>query len=130
MSESHEPGTLKGRKLVQVALTTRDMERSKRFYRDVLGLPLLFETGGMMFFDLEGTRLLIGTENAGHSPGGSVLYFDAPDIDRLAPALEEKGVEFLGPAQVVQRTDTHELKIRAFRDPDGNPLELMGMVPR
>jgi hypothetical protein len=31
---------------------------------------------------------------------------------------------------VVQRTDTHELKIRAFRDPDGNPLELMGMVPR
>ena len=130
MSESHEPGTLKGRKLVQVALTTRDMERSKRFYRDVLGLPLLFETGGMMFFDLQGTRLLIGTENAGHSPGGSVLYFDAPDIDRLAPALEEKGVEFLGPAQVVQRTDTHELKIRAFLDPDGNPLELMGMVPR
>jgi len=60
MSESHEPGTLKGRKLVQVALTTRDMERSKRYYRDVLGLPLLFEAGGMMFFDLQGTRLLIG----------------------------------------------------------------------
>lgn len=130
MSESHEAGTLRGRKLVQVALTTRDLERSRRFYRDVLGLPLLFEAGGMMFFDLQGTRLLIGTENPGNSPGGSVLYFDAPDIDRLASALEEKGVEFLGPAQVVQRTDTHELKIRAFHDPDGNPLELMGMVPR
>ncbi|HEY2445477.1 MAG TPA: VOC family protein [Rhizomicrobium sp.] len=128
MSESH--ASLEGRKLVQVALTTRDMERSRHFYRDVLGLPLLFETGGMMFFDLQGVRLLIGTENAGHSPGGSVLYFDAPDIDRLGPALEKRGVGFLGPARVVQRTDTHELKIRAFRDPDGNPLELMGMVPR
>jgi len=30
------------------------MERSKRYYRDVLGLPLLFEAGRMMFFDLQG----------------------------------------------------------------------------
>jgi extradiol dioxygenase family protein len=84
----------------------------------------------MMFFDLAGTRLLIGTENTAGRPGGSILYFDAPDLDALAPALEAKGVKFMGPAQVVQRTETHELKIRAFRDPDGNVLQLMGNVPR
>jgi methylmalonyl-CoA/ethylmalonyl-CoA epimerase len=122
--------TLGGRKLVQVALTVGDLERSRNFYRDTLGLPLLFEAGSMMFFDLVGIRLLLGTENPAGAPGGSVLYFDAPDIDTLGPALEAKGVTFLGPAQVVQRTDTHELKIRAFRDPDGNVLELMGSVPR
>jgi len=122
--------TLGGRRLVQVALTVRDLERSRNFYRDTLGLPLLFEAGSMMFFDLGGIRLLLGTENPAGAPGGSVLYFDAPDIDTLGPALEAKGVTFLGPAQVVQRTDTHELKIRAFRDPDGNVLELMGSVPR
>jgi methylmalonyl-CoA/ethylmalonyl-CoA epimerase len=115
---------------VQVALTVGDLERSRNFYRDTLGLPLLFEAGSMMFFDLVGIRLLLGTENPAGAPGGSVLYFDAPDIDTLGPALEAKGVTFLGPAQVVQRTDTHELKIRAFRDPDGNVLELMGSVPR
>jgi methylmalonyl-CoA/ethylmalonyl-CoA epimerase len=122
--------TLGGRRLVQVALTIRDLARSRSFYRDTLGLPLLFEAANMMFFDLGGMRLLLGTENAAGQPGGSNLYFDAPDIDALGPKLEAKGVTFLGPAQVVQRTETHELKIRAFRDPDGNVLQLMGSVPR
>jgi catechol 2,3-dioxygenase-like lactoylglutathione lyase family enzyme len=130
MSEAGEEATLRNRKLVQIALTARDIERSRHFYRDVLGLPLLFEAGGMLFFELPGLRLMIGTENSAGAPGGSVLYFDAPDIDSLAPALERKGIQFLGPSQTVQTTATHDLKLRAFRDPDGNPLALMGMVER
>lgn len=122
--------SLAGRKLVQVALTSRDIERSRQFYRDTLGIPLLFEVGTMMFFDLGGTRLLVGSENNAGEPGGSILYIDAPDIDTLGPALEARGVRFLGPSQVVQSTASHELKIRAFRDPDGNVLQLMGHVPR
>ena len=114
----------------QISIIVKDVERATAFYRDVLGLPLLFEAGGMLFFDLAGTRLLIGTENSAGAPGGSVLYFEAPDIDGLAPALEAKGVRFPGPSQVVQRTETHELKLREFRDPDGNVLALLGMVPR
>ena len=128
--ENYESGSLRGRKLVQVALTTRDLGRSRRFYQDTLGLTLLFEAGSMLFFDLGGTRLLVGSENTGGEPGGSILYLDAPDIDSLGPALESRGVTFLGPAQVVQRSETHELKIRAFRDPDDNTLQLMGNVPR
>ena len=128
--ESNEQATLGGRRLVQVALTVSDLDRSRQFYRDVLGLPLLFEAGNMVFFDLAGIRLFIGTENPAGAPGGSVLYFDAPDIDALGPDLENRGVTFLGPAQIVQRTENHELKIRAFRDPDGNVLQLMGNVPR
>jgi catechol 2,3-dioxygenase-like lactoylglutathione lyase family enzyme len=122
--------TLGARRLVQVALTVRDLARSRGFYRDTLGLPLLFEAGNMLFFDMGGTRLLLGTENTFGQPGGSILYFDAPDIDALGPALEANGVIFMGPPQVVQRTETHETKIRAFRDPDGNVLQLMGSVPR
>ncbi|HEY2069295.1 MAG TPA: VOC family protein [Rhizomicrobium sp.] len=122
--------TLSGRKLVQVALTCRDLDRARSFYRDTLGLPLLFEAGSMLFFQLEGLRLMIGKEEAaGSAIGGSVLYFDAPDIDALGAALEAKGVAFPRPAEIVQRTPTHELKLRAFHDPDGNALALMGMVP-
>jgi methylmalonyl-CoA/ethylmalonyl-CoA epimerase len=122
--------TLAGRKLVQAALTVTDLPRSVAFYRDVLGFPLMFETNGMAFFQAGELRLMIGS-NSPDPPGrGTVLYFDAPDIDELAPTLEAKGVGFIGLVEVVQRTDTHELKLRIFRDPDGNPLALMGMVPR
>ncbi len=125
-----EPATLAGRALVQAGLSTRNLDRARSFYRDTLGLPLLFEAGGMLFFQLEGMRLMVGLQPDETKPiGGSLLYFDTPDIDTLAPALEARGVRFLGPAVVVQRTATHELKLREFFDPDGNPLALMGMVP-
>jgi len=127
-AETKSP-SLAGRKLVQVALTTRDAERSKAFYRDVLGLPLLFEVPNMTFYQLGDLRLMVGMENS-MTPGGSVLYLDAPDIDTLGAELEKRGVRFLGPATVVQRTEKGELRLREFRDPDGNSLALMGFVPR
>jgi catechol 2,3-dioxygenase-like lactoylglutathione lyase family enzyme len=123
-------GTLAGRKLVQVALTCRDLDRARTFYRDTLGLPLMFEAGNMLFFQVEGQRLMIGKEEQpGSVIGGGVIYFDAPDIDALGSALEARGVRFERPAETVQRTATHELKLRAFHDPDGNAIALMGMVP-
>jgi catechol 2,3-dioxygenase-like lactoylglutathione lyase family enzyme len=117
---------------VQIALTTRDLDRARTFYRDTLGLPLLFEVRNMLFFQLEGgPRLMIGKEERPGDPiGGAAIYFDAPDIDAIGAALEAKGVAFLGPAETLQRTDTHELKLRGFRDPDGNFVALMGMVPK
>jgi catechol 2,3-dioxygenase-like lactoylglutathione lyase family enzyme len=114
-----------------VALTCRDIDRARTFYRDTLGLPLLFEAGNMLFFQLEGVRLMVGLA---HEPdqaiGGSLLYFDAPDMETLGDALEARGVKFLGPAVTVQQTETHELRLREFYDPDGNALALMGMVPK
>jgi catechol 2,3-dioxygenase-like lactoylglutathione lyase family enzyme len=123
--------TLAGRKLVQMGLSCRDLDRARSFYRDTLGLPLLFEAGNMLFFQLEGLRLMVGLAQNPEQPiGGSIMYFDAPDIDALGAALETKGVKFTGPAVTVQQTQTHELKLREFYDPEGNPLALMGMVPK
>src|SRR5579872_4640446 len=73
---------LTGRPLIQVALTVRDQDRARCFYRDTLGLPLLFEAEGMMFFQLDSLRPMVGLQHEpGQSIGGSLLYFDAPDID-------------------------------------------------
>jgi catechol 2,3-dioxygenase-like lactoylglutathione lyase family enzyme len=131
VNTSTKPATpsLAGRKLVQVALTTRDPERSKAFYRDVLGLQMLFEVPNMVFYQLGDMRLLVGVEPS-MTPGGSVLYIDAPDIDTLGGELERRGVRFGGGVTVVQRTEQGELKLREFKDPDGNSLALMGFVPR
>jgi catechol 2,3-dioxygenase-like lactoylglutathione lyase family enzyme len=128
-SANQAPPTLAGRKLVQVAITTRDAERSKQFYRDVLGLQLLFEVPNMTFYQMGEQRLMVGVESS-MTPGGSVLYIDAPDIDALGGELEKRGVSFLGPVTVLQRTDKGELKLREFKDPDGNALALMGFVPK
>jgi catechol 2,3-dioxygenase-like lactoylglutathione lyase family enzyme len=120
---------LAGRKLVQVALTCRDLDRARTFYRDTLGLTLLFEAGTMLFFDCGGQRLMVGLAEQKDQPiGGAYFYFDAPDIPELGPALAAKGVEFTGKAETVQKTDAGELKLQFFKDPDGNALALMGMV--
>lgn len=129
MPSETDGGLLAGRSLVQVALTTRDLDRARAFYGDTLGLSLLFEAGGMLFFQLAGLRLMIGL-SPDQPIGGALLYFDAPDIESLGPALEAKGVRFLNDAQTVQRGEAGDLKLREFLDPDGNPLALMGWTPR
>src|SRR4051812_14121121 len=95
---------LAGRKLVQVALTCRDLDRARAFYRDTLGLPLMFEAGNMLFFQLEGLRLMVGlSEKPGQSIGGSYIYFDAPDVEVLVAALRARGVELVGNTETLQR---------------------------
>jgi catechol 2,3-dioxygenase-like lactoylglutathione lyase family enzyme len=128
---SNAAASLASRPLAQVALTVKNMDNARGFYRDVLGLPMLFEVTGMMFFQLQGLRLLVGQARSDEQPiGGSVLYFDTPEFEDTSLALERKGVAFIGPAQTVQRTETQDLKLREFLDPDGNALAIMGLVSR
>ena len=123
---------LAGRKLMQVALTVRDLDRARTFYRDTLGLNLMFEAGTMLFFDIGGQRLMVGlAEKPDQLVGGSTyIYFDAPDLPDLVAALKSKGVEMIGNTETLQRSETHELKLQFFKDPDGNQIGLMGMVPK
>ncbi len=131
MSAKPVSASLTGRGLHQVGLYACDLARTKAFYEGVLGLPFLFEVSGMLFFQLKDMRLMIGKAHDEKAPfGGGILYFDAPDIDMLGPALEAKGVEFSGPAVTLQDTGTHLLKLRSFADPDGNALALMGLVAK
>ena len=53
------------------------------FYRDVLGLKLMFEVSGMAFFDAGGIRLMIGpAHHQGDLQNNTYVYFDAGDWDR------------------------------------------------
>lgn len=121
---------LEGHPLQQVALTTRDLPRAVGFYRDALGLPLLFESNGMAFFDVAGMRLMIAHDPARPqtSRPTSILYFDAPDFEAALERLRATGIALVGPVETVQRTARGELKLQQFEDPDGNALAIMGTV--
>ena len=46
-------------RLGQIAITVHDVERATAFYRDTLGLTLLFTAGKLAFFDCGGVRLML-----------------------------------------------------------------------
>jgi methylmalonyl-CoA/ethylmalonyl-CoA epimerase len=118
-------------KVVQVALTVRDLPRAVAFYRDTLGLAFMFETNGMAFFQAGDMRLMVGLARAGSIPiGGSVIYFNAAEWAATEAALLRRGVRFVHATEVVQRENGREHVLREFTDPDGNMLAIMGWRPQ
>jgi methylmalonyl-CoA/ethylmalonyl-CoA epimerase len=113
----------------QVALTVKDVQRALAFYRDVLGLPFLFEAGNMAFFDCGGVRLMLTmAENPG-ATYGSILYYKTPDIHATSEALTARGVTFESPAHLIAKMPDHDLWMAFFKDSEGNLLGLMSEVP-
>jgi methylmalonyl-CoA/ethylmalonyl-CoA epimerase len=114
-------------KIVQIALGTRDLQKAIAFYRDTLGLKLMFEVSGMAFFEVGAVRLMIGPNETGKAPqGDAYLYFDAGDWAATEAALERRGVKFDRPTEILQRAEGKEHALRFFKDPDGNFLAIMG----
>ena len=120
------PG-LKG--MLQIAIATDDPAKLANYYRDTLGLSVLFETTGMSFFGAGGVRLMIGPAHGGAKQGDKILYFEPQDFAAAEAALEARSVKFQQAANVLQRESGRELALRPFADPDGNMLALMGWRP-
>ena len=113
--------------ICQIALASADPGALVAFYRDTLGFPVLFETNGMTFFQSGATRLMIGAAQPGQQVGGdAILYFEPRDWSSTESALEAKGIAFLHPAQKLQEAQGRELMLRAFKDPEGHALAIMG----
>ena len=113
----------------QIAVTVADLEQATEFYRDVLGMSLLFQAPGMAFFQCGDVRLMLGAaagESADHPT--HILYYRVDDIRAAHRMLEARGVEFVHEPRAVHRTDTQELWLAFFRDLDGHTLALMSEV--
>lgn len=123
------------RRIGQVAVTVKDLERATAFYRDRLGLRYLFSAPpGMAFFDCGGTRILLGTTATTGEIGGaqlsSILYFDTPDIHTAHGDLEARGVAFRQPPEKVADLGDRELWLALFDDGEGNVMALMSEPPK
>lgn len=116
----------------QVALTVGDLAAARRFYRDQLGLTLLFEANNMLFFDVGGTRLMLAADPARQPPPRptGILYFHADDFPAALARLTTSGARLVGAVETVQQTPKGALRLQQFEDPDGNMLAIMGFVAR
>jgi|SRR5271165_2252602 len=117
-------------RLGQIAINAEDVERATAFYRDKLGLQLLFKAPpGLAFFDCGGVRLMLGrAEKPEFDHPSSVLYFSVPDIQAAYSELKEGGLHFEDEPHLIVKMPTHELWMTFFRDSEGNLLALMSEV--
>lgn len=119
-------------KLIQVALRATDLDRAASFYSRLLGAEPTgkFEPPGLLFFDLDGTRLLLD----GNAPS-SMLYLRVDDVRAAVDRLPE-GVEVTTqPHQIFTHEDdrlgpagTTEWQA-FFTDSEGNTVGLVSFEP-
>lgn len=111
-------------------LVTRDRERAKKFYSEVLGFTQTGEDPFAVVFDLNGVMLRITPVKDHHPSLHTVLGWEVGDIETEVKALMARGVTF-------QRYEGFEMsdlgiwtspdgkaKVAWFLDPDGNNLSL------
>ena len=124
--------------LSHAAIRARDLEKSLRFYREVLGLPEAFRLrnddgstrivylwiapGQFIEIFPDGTK---DPERGGHMTGMQHLCLETDDVEKEYARLSAAG--FAADTEIV----TGRAKCRQFwiHDPDGTPIELMELGP-
>jgi len=115
----------------QIAINVHDLKRATAFYRDTLGLRLLFTAGKLAFFDCGGVRLMLDTpEKPEFDHPSSILYFAVTDIKAAHQQMVAQGVRFEDEPHVIARMPDHDLWMTFFRDSEQNLLALMSEVAR
>lgn len=102
-------------------ISTSDIERSLRFYRDLLGGTVSFEypgpDGGTAYagIDLGSSHIGIGSDPTARGGGGVSLWIYVEDCDAMVSRLQDAGVE------VVQtpRDEPWGERVARVADPDG-----------
>ena len=114
-------------RVAQIAVNVRDLPRAVAFWRDQLGLKLLFQAPpALAFFDCGGTRLMLSRpERPEFDHPGALLYFQVADLKAAHARLVANGVAFRQAPTLVERMPDHELWMAFFEDSEGNPLALM-----
>ena len=104
-----------------VAIPSRDVERSRRFYGELLGLRA--DAHSKHEFWAGDTCLAIWEPEAQgvtfQAQKNAQLALHVADVEQARAELEAKGVEFFG-----DTFDSSVCKMAFFNDPDGNDLML------
>ena len=107
-----------------VYLYVNDLERSLRFYRDLLGISLETRFGDANWVDhrfANGVRFALHRSHAGaepQPPGSVLVSFTVPELEATAARLQASGIKVDGPR--------HEPwgSLCTVLDPDGYRVQL------
>ncbi len=120
-------------RLVQVAQRATDLDRATRWYADLLGAEPVasFDPPGLVFFELDGVRLLL--DRGGRS---AYLYLEVEDLDGTVARLREAGSTVVAEPHVIFRHEDGTLgpaghdEWHAFvEDSEGNTVGLVEHRP-
>ena len=113
----------------QIFILVRDLDRAVAFYRDTLGMKLLFQVPRMVFFDCAGVRLMLGTaEKPEPDQPTSIIYYKVENIEAAHLALSERGIAVVEEPELVAKMPDHDLWMSFLRDTEGNTFALMSEV--
>jgi methylmalonyl-CoA/ethylmalonyl-CoA epimerase len=119
--------------LVQVAQHAEDLDRAERFYTALLGQPpaARFDPPGLLFYDLDGTRLLLD-----RGAPSALLYLRVDGLAERVESLRASGVPVEGEPRVIFTHEDGRLgpaghdEWHAFiRDSEGNLVGLVEHLP-
>jgi catechol 2,3-dioxygenase-like lactoylglutathione lyase family enzyme len=132
MTVVHAPATPGIAEIAQIAIAVKDLPGAVTFYRDVLGLPFLFEAPpNLAFFDCGGVRLMLTVpEKPEFDHPASIIYYRVTKIQDSADVLKSRGVVFESEPHLIARMPNHDLWMAFLRDPERNLVGLMSEVPR
>ena len=114
---------------VVMQLGVSDLDKSIRFYEQVLDFKVRERRDDLEFAHV--TTNVPGLEiglNHGQSTGtgAAVLNISVTDVAAARRLLEQRGVTFAGPTQIIPG----KVALAGFAGPDGNRLRLAGPPPR
>jgi predicted enzyme related to lactoylglutathione lyase len=84
-------------KLKYVMKFVADMDRAVEFYRDVLGLPLNFQSPGWSEFVTGETTLALHPATQKNPAGSVELGFNVADLEKFYRVMTAKGLKFSMP---------------------------------
>jgi methylmalonyl-CoA/ethylmalonyl-CoA epimerase len=128
----HAPATPGLSQIGQIAIAVKDLPGAVSFYRDVLGLPFLFEAPPQLaFFDCGGVRLMFSVpEKPEFDHPSSTIYFRSPNMQESVSVLKSRGAVFESEPHLIAKMPNHDLWMAFLRDPERNLIGLMSEVPR
>ncbi|MFJ5788984.1 VOC family protein [Lysinibacillus sp. NPDC093197] len=117
------------KKIGQIGVPVKDLNRAIDFYKEKLGLSLLFNTNNMAFFDCNGLRLMLTLpEKEEFALLSSVIYYEVSNIKDTYERLLGKEVTFIDEPHVVAKMGQTETWMVFFRDTENNTHALMSEV--